>query len=461
MSGLLGRFAALVGLCLFTAGCLSHHPQIPGRLADHLPPPPASAAITPNGLSALPGSGVAGQEDSSEILTLTRARQLTWERDHRLAAAWQEIQVRIALLQQTGLPINPALFAELEEFAGTDDFAGFGNAAGRIGFSREWQSGGKQRLAVQAAETELQEAIFDYQKLQNELAVSVENRFYAVFYLQESLQLKKELLNILDETGRIIEGRINAGENSPLELMKHRSELAAASMAVRQSQRELASARAELAASWGAAEPTFPAVEAQWQKIPQLPLELLQRALTSSPAWQHSRLGIAQAEAALALADSEKYPNLELEGGLQHFREDDSWAFFVGLSLPLALFDRNQGNIAAAQASLQQAVSESAGHELSMQQSLCRAWQLWHDSALAVTELRQETIPAAKDYYDAIYTAYQTGEADILELFAARQDWLTKREVLLERYHECESARLELTAVIGVEDLQHLTIEED
>jgi len=279
--------------------------------------------------------------------------------------------------------------------------------------------------------------------------------------LQESLQLKQELLNILNETGRVIQGRIKAGESSPLELLKHRSELAAATQAVRQSQRELASARSVLAACWGATEPWFPAVEAQWQEMPQWSLKLLQRAIKLSPAWQQTRLDIAQAEAARALADSEKYPNLELESGLQHFREDGSWAFFVGFSLPLPLFDRNQGNIAAAQASLQRTILESASQELSLQQSLCRAWQLWQDSALAVTELREETIPAAKDYYDAIYTSYQTGEADILELFAARQDWLAKREELLERYHECESARLELAAVVGGEDLQQSTIEED
>lgn len=459
MSGLLRLFTAMAGLCFFAAGCGSYQSAERQSLIDNLPPPPpVRVHTTPvHQTESPPRDSEEMDYSSSSPLTLDKARQLTWARTPALAASWQEIQVQVGLRQQAGLPLNPELFAELEEFAGSRSFSGFNNASGRLGLSREIQTGEKQKLAIQAVTTELQAAIYEYQALQNELAILVETRFYAVFLLQQSLLLKQERLKSLEETGKVIQGRVKAGENSPLELLKHQSELADATNAVRKAGRELKTSRAILASTWGEAQPLFPAVEAEWQQIPPPALEMLQKALTASPAWQNSRLAINKAETELSLAESQKYPNFAVEGGIQHFREDDSWALFVGLSLPLPIFDRNQGNIAAAQAKLQQALAESAGSDLTLQNALRNAWQHWQDSAAALTELESETMPAAKNYYDAIYTAYQTGEADILELFDARQSWLAKREELLELRNECETARLEMLAHIAVNDLKNLT----
>lgn len=454
MSGFSYLLPAIAGICLFSTGCTNlQQPTEPYQL----PPPPENVHLA----AKLQPGDIRTPADKKEFstsapLTLTEARQLVKQHSPALAGAWHAIQVQSALQRQAGLTLNPEFSAELEEFAGSGEFSGIDNASAKVGFSQEILTGAKQKMTLQAAGVELASSLCSYRSLLNELALQVETRFYAVYFLQEELKLKCERLELLEETGGIIRKQVNAGERSPLDLLKQQAEQTAAVLSVKKTRRQLLEAQATLASTWGE-QPSGPlTVASEWQKIPPLSIEILQNALKTSPAWQNSQIEISRADAALAIEQSRTYPNVEVEGGFQHFRENDNWALFVGVSMPLPIFDRNQGNIAAAQAKLQQVQAETAARNLELQHALRSAWQNWQNAEAALNDLEQECLPAAKQYHDAIFTAYQAGEADILELFDSRHNWLAKREELLELKQECETNRLELMALLGLNDLNEL-----
>ncbi|MDD3954727.1 MAG: TolC family protein [Lentisphaeria bacterium] len=455
MPGLLYLLTAIAGICLFSTGCTNlQQPSEPYQL----PPPPENVHLA----AKLQSGDLRPPADKREFstsapLTLPEARQLVKQRSPALAAAWHAIQVQSALQRQARLPLNPEISAELEEFAGSGEFSGIDNASARVGLSREILTGAKQKMALQAAEVEFASVLCSYRSLLNELAIQVETRFYAVYFLQEELKLKCERLELLEETGEIIRKRVNAGERSSLDLLKQQTEQTDAVLSVKKTRRQLLEAQATLASTWGELQPRSLPVTSEWQRIPPLSIEILQNAMKTSPAWQNSQIEISRANAALAVEQSRKYPNVEVEGGFQHSRENDNWALFVGVSMPLPIFDRNQGNIAAAQAKLHQVKAETDALDLELQHALRRAWQHWQNAEAALNDLEQECLPAAKQYHDAIFTAYQAGEADILELFDSRHNWLAKREELLELKQECETNRLEMLALIGLNDLNELT----
>lgn len=448
MPGLLYPLTAIAGIGLFCTSCTNL--QQPYQL----PPPPENVHLAANIQPEKHRPPAEKKEFSSSVpLTLPAARQLAQQHSPALAAAWHAIQVQAALCRQTGLPLNPAISAELEEFAGSGEFSGIGNASARIGLSQELLTGAKQKMALQAAEVELTSALCSYRSLLNELAIQVETRFYAVYFLQEELKLKGARLELLEETGEIIRKRVHAGERSPLDLLKHQAELTDAVLAVKKTRRQLQEAQTTLASTWGEQQPPSLPVTSELQRTTTPTLEILQSALKTSAVWQNSQIEISRAKAALAVEESRKYPNVEVEGGLQHFRENNNWALFVGLSMPLPIFDRNQGNISAAQARLQQAQAETEGRIRELQQALINTWQRWQSAEAELNDLEQECLPAAKQYHDAILTAYQAGEADILELVDSRHNWLAKQEELLALKQDCETNRLELMTLIGLNNL--------
>lgn len=394
-------------------------------------------------------------------LTLEQARQALLERHPALAAARHSIEAQEALRRQAGRPANPVLFGEIEEFAGSHAYQGWNNAAARAGLSREFATAGKVARAVQLADLEVRESQRASQALQTELELDLEQRFYNVHFRQETLTLRQERLRLLAEADAIIRNRIEAGSGSSLESLKNQTEQANAALAVQRAERELDAARLNLAAAWGDRHLQAPSVKAPAHHLPNVGFDQLLALLPETPAWQKTRLEQARAAAETALEESRATPDIELEAGIQHFREDGSWALFAGFSVPLPLFDRNQDNIAAARARERQVLAESAAAELELHDALRNAWQGWQAAQAALHALEISIIPAARRYHDAVSTAWQAGEADILELFDARHNWLEQRQEALLLQEECENARIDVLRRLGHLNLDHLTQEKE
>lgn len=444
---------ALLGLAGLAIGCSSPSPVSP-----------SARSLSQSSAATAPGAPPPAERPPLAVsgpLTLELARRAVRERHPALAAARCDIEAQEALRRQAARPANPVLFGEIEEFAGTKDYRGWNNAAARAGLSREFPTAGKLALAVRLADIEVRESLRASLALQTELELDLEQRFYNVYFRQQALALIQERLLLLEEAEAIIRNRIAAGASSSIESLKNQTEQANAALAVQRARRELDQARLNLANAWGDRQLHAPAVTATPHPLPTASLEQLLALLPDTPEWQKTRLAQARAATEIALEESRATPDVELEAGIQHFREDDSWALFAGVSVPLPLFDRNQDNIAAAQARQRQILAQSAATELAMHHALQAAWQRWQAASAALHSLEYNIIPAARRYHDAVTAAWQAGEADILELFDARHNWLEQRQESLQQQEECENARLELLHCIGRPDLDNLTPEKE
>ena len=81
------------------------------------------------------------------------------------------------------------------------------------------------------------------------------------------------------------------------------------------------------------------------------------------------------AEARLALAKAARAPDLTLSAGVKHSREVEAESAVIGLSFPLQVFDRNQGEIEAAEYDLNQTHDARAAAELALRAKLLAARQ--------------------------------------------------------------------------------------
>ena len=67
--------------------------------------------------------------------------------------------------------------------------------------------------------------------------------------------------------------------------------------------------------------------------------------------------------AALSLERAARIPDLEASAGYVQFEEDGTSALAFGVGVPLPLFDRNQGHIAAAREEIATATAERRAAE--------------------------------------------------------------------------------------------------
>lgn len=382
-------------------------------------------------------------------ITVEIAIDAAINRHPTLVATWYAIKAREGAALQAGLRPNPTLFGEIEEFGGSGAFSGTSAMSSRIGISQEFSMGGKIGKGVREAEVSAHIAELEHQAQIMEIKARVELRFLAVFTRQEQLRLQSEQTDLIQKTHDVVGKRVKTGDTSPLDLARSQIELASAKIELQQTRMALEAARHLLAQSWGSVEPLFATVSAQYQSNPMITEQDLQQALERSPAWRLLDAQCTLAAASLDLAEAHRIHNIEVEAGVQRFNESDDHAFFLGISVPLPLSDKNQGGIAEARATKLQAQAEKEAGFLVLRGELQQAWRSLTATRQAVQSLETEVLPAAHSAYESSSKAYMAGEVDILSLLDAQRIWVETRKTRLDLLHEQENSRIELHRLVG------------
>src|SRR5207247_7056923 len=181
-------------------------------------------------------------------------------------------------------------------------------------------------------------------------------------------------------------------------------------------------------------------LEGNLEDIPRLELEsALTKLLGESPEIRTSEVAVAREEAMLSRAKVEKVPDVVARGGLLKNREllevggkpvGLEGFFDVGVEIPL--FNRNQGNVAAAKANLERAQREVERVKLSLRLRMARTYKEYQDSLITAESYRSQMIPRAQKAYDLYLNNFRQMAAAYPQvliaqrnLFQLQQDYIT------------------------------------
>ena len=84
-------------------------------------------------------------------------------------------------------------------------------------------------------------------------------------------------------------------------------------------------------------------------------------------------------------------------------------AVIVGFSIPLPLFNKNQGNIREAEYRVAKAAQEQTATELRLRTELGQAWQRLSAAAAEVQALKTKVLPGAQETFNTISQYYREG----------------------------------------------------
>ena len=358
----------------------------------------------------------------TDALTLPSALAAALLNSPALAAFSWEMRAREARALQAGLPPNPTFGFEVEEFGGGGSRTAFDGADTTLRLGQLLEFGGKRAKRQQVATLERDLAAWDYETHRLDVLTTVAKAFVAVLAMQERVTLAEEQVGLAEEALQTVARQVKAGAVSPVEETRARVALASSQVELAQRKREQTATQLLLAATWGGTAVTFSAVTGDLEPIVSPPsADALLPHLPHNPDIARWRVEKEQRHAVLALEQARQIPNVEVDAGVRYINADNTAALVFEASMPLMLFDQNQGGIQEAHARLAKANAEQRAVEVQSRARLAAAHQSLFSAFAQVAALRDTILPQAHSAFEAVNQAYQRGRFRYLDVLDARR----------------------------------------
>jgi cobalt-zinc-cadmium efflux system outer membrane protein len=155
-------------------------------------------------------------------------------------------------------------------------------------------------------------------------------------------------------------------------------------------------------------------------------------------------------QAAVAVEESKSIPSLTVSGGVRYARDTTSMSLVAGVSLPLPIFDRNQGSILEARHRVAQADYERQAAAVRTHAALVEAYQALTTAYTDITTLRQTILPATQRAFEATTEGYRQGKLAFLDIVDAQRTFFETRGTYLEALATYHKAVADVEQLIGV-----------
>lgn len=393
---------------------------------------------------------VSAAPNASEDLTLREATRLVMAKNPRLAAATREISAADARILHAGLRPNPQVGVQVEDFAGGGEFRGLRESETTLELSQVIELGGKRAARLLEAKRGREVNRLEYETERLEVLKIAGDAFVDVLGGQERVALAEEFVQLAEKFGPILRKRAEAGKASALEEARNDAALASARLELDRAGRELSAARRRLAALWGDKEPMFHSVLGDLQKVaPPPPFPELLSGLKSHPSLLRWQAEQQKRHATVAKERSNAAPDLTISLGPRWHNGPDSAAMVGGFSLPLPLWNRNQGAIREAEVLAKKAGDERAAEESKLVSALGDAFEQLARSHREASILQDQVIPPAQKAYSAAQEGYDVGRFSQLELLEARRAVIDARKQRLQALVDYHQAAITIETMTG------------
>ncbi len=350
-----------------------------------------------------------------------------------LAATGYEVRAREAEALQAGLLPNPELAFELENFGGSGAFSGLDAAETTVWLSQLIELGGKRVQRRRVAEYRARSAGWDYEIRRIDVLTKTAGDYIALLAARRQFDIATETASLAQRVYDAVGERVDAGKVSPVERAKAHVELTQANLQRERAVRGVAAARVRLASNWGSAEPRFDGLSGDLDRTPAPPsFASLAAQVEQNPdiARWTAEAALRQAEVKLALA--QRIPDLNVSGGVRYLNASDETVLVAGLTLPLPVFDRNQGGIQAARLRMIQGGHLEESTRVQIRTALAEAHQALDAAFVEVRMTRDELLPSAELAFKAAEEAFRQGKIGALGLFDAQRTLFNARRQLVD-----------------------------
>ncbi|MCU7239100.1 TolC family protein [Pseudomonas peradeniyensis] len=376
-------------------------------------------------------------------LSLDQALDAAFAQNPDFAAIGREIGIAEGERRQAGLIPNPELSWEVEDTRRD-------TSTTTVTLSQALELGGKRGARIEVAEAGQAIARLELERQRNSLRADVIQAFHAALRAQTALELAQQSQALTERGLRVVDGRVRAGQSSPVEATRAQVQLAQAEAAVRRARTERGVANQALARLTGSAEARFDRLDASnLSPGPAPQAEHLLAKVEQTADWRLAAAQIERGDASLGSEKAQRIPNLTVSLGSQYSREDRERVNVVGLSMPLPLFDRNQGNVLAAARRADQARDLRNAVDLRLRSETRSALEQWGTAMGEVQAYDRTILPAAQQAVDTATRGFEMGKFAFLDVLDAQRTLIEARGLYLEALAQATDARAQVERIYG------------
>jgi len=358
-----------------------------------------------------PQLGRAQQHPSEPLFTLEQAQKIARESNPTLRQAEAEIRAAKARTQQAGLYPNPSV-----GYTG-DEIRGGSVGGGKQGFfvQQTIVTSGKLSKNKDVFSSEAKLAELEAREQQTRVESAVKIAFLRVLAEQERLDARRDLSQIARNLAESQRELFNTGQADQSEVLDAEVEAQRMRMAEHMQENSLREEWRSLAAVIG--QPALPMqtvsgdLEHGWPELSEE--EAVEAIAKQSPAVQIADTAAGRAQAMLVRAQRQPIPDIQVRAGLEYNNESlgtvpwaKGWEGLGEASVEIPIFNRNQGNIAAARADSDRAIHEKSRVELTLRERAATVVDEYANAKLMAVEYRDGILPNARKSYALLTEKY-------------------------------------------------------
>lgn len=378
-----------------------------------------------------------------------------------LRAARAEVEAAVSRVQQAGLRPNPMLELGGQKALGPDNNL-------TLGFTWPLDRGGRKEGRVGVAEREVEAKRAQVLDRERRLAADVRMKAGEYFAAGRNLAVTDDLVRVNRDALRLVKDRIREGAVPAIDenLMLVEVNRLEATRHVQASRVEVAALQLRLLAGMGPEAPLALRGDLATMPAPVDRSEALRRALTARPDLLAARAETATSRARIRKEEAEGRWDASVNVGYQRMDtgfdlmgitergvtrpiQDVFHYFGAGVSITLPLRNKNQGNIAAAQAEARAADRRVEFMELIARQEIEAAFAQYAAALRSLAIYERGVRDVAARNLDVVRQTYDLGRTSLLDVVGEQRRYIEIENGYTEALRQVYDAAVEIERAAG------------
>ena len=393
-------------------------------------------------------------------ITLDEAIQLALQHNHNLLASRTTIQQSQAEETTANLRPNPTLFADWEYLTFFSPSAQnrqylHDSTEADLGLGYLIERGRKRQHRLQAAKditAQTRSLVADNER---SLTFNVASLFVNVQLAESTLELAEQDLKSFQQSVNLGEIRYKAGAISEDDYLKIKLQMLQFETDLQQAQLARVQALSDLRQLLG-----YESVSADYDVTGHFDYQPLKgnlddfqmKALQNRPDLRAAQQGVTAANSQYELQRAIGKPDSNVQANYSHVNGINTATFYW--SMPLPIFNRNQGEIARARFAITQAQEQEKATNGQTLTDVRDAYEGLRTNDKVVTLYRSGYLDVAQKDRDISQYAYQRGAASLLDFLDAERSYRATQLAYRQALASYLLALEQLREAVGVRDLQ-------
>lgn len=386
----------LIGLTIVLVVCLGSHR--PARADEERVPPAPDASPSPG-------------------ITLEELTALAESSSPALREAAAQVEAARGTAVQVGLYPNPMLVGGANQLVG--------NQSQYYGaMSQEIVTRHKLQLNRQAADRHVMQAEQGFVARRFQLLTSVRHGYMMTLAAQRRTEVLVRLVEIAGKSRHAAERLQQAGEGTRTDTLLFEIEVEKAEVALENAEARLKASKRQLAAAMGIRDYDVGRINGNLtESLEGIASQvLIEGFVPYNASVQIAELEIDRSKYLIRRAEVEPFPNVTVYAGYQRQIEPALHNMaLLTLSLPVPIWNQNQGNIATAHANLARAHADIEVVQNTIAGQMAEAGGRYRMADQQARRFEEKIVPKAREGVKIIQEGFAQGQFDFLRLLQAQR----------------------------------------